>query len=83
MITIKIDETRLISTITLIENHLDGAVADYEKGKVDNVDFLEDLVYVHKMLEKASTHGFSALSGDEYEERMKKAKEEKGEKESE
>ena len=75
MTTIKIDETRLISTIALIENHLDGAVADFEDGQVENVDFLDDLVYVHKILEMASTHGFSALTLDEYEERMKKAKE--------
>ena len=75
MIKIKIDETRLLSTIALIENHLDGAVADFEYGQVENVEFLDDLVYVHKILEMASTHGFSALSGDEYEERMQKAKE--------
>ena len=75
MVTIKIDESRLLSTIALIENHLDGAVSDFEQGQVENVDFLDDLVYVHKILEMASTHGFSALAGDEYEERMKKAKE--------
>ena len=75
MVTIKIDESRLLSTIALIENHLDGAVSDFEQGQVENVDFLDDLVYVHKILEMASTHGFSAFVGDEYEERMNKAKE--------
>lgn len=75
MTTIKVDENRLISTIALIENHLDGAVADFENGQVENVEFLDDLVYVHKLLTAASTHGFSLFSGDEYEERMKAAKE--------
>ena len=72
MITLKIDETRLSSTIALIENHLDGAVADYERGDVENVEFIEDLAYVHKMLELASTGGWSALREDEYVERIGK-----------
>lgn len=70
MVTLKIDETRLLSTIALIENHLDGAVADYERGSVENVEFIEDLAYVHKMLELASTGGWSALRKDEYVERI-------------
>ena len=74
MVTLKIDETRLLSTIALIENHLDGAVADFENGGVDNVEFLDDLIYVRKLLTIASTHGWSALSKDEYEERMEDAK---------
>lgn len=77
MVKLKIDETRLLSTIALIENHLDGAVSDYESGGVENVEFLDDLIYVHRLLTIASTHGFSALVPDEYEERMNKAKEQK------
>lgn len=72
MITLKIDETRLASTIALIENHLDGAVADYEEGDIENVEFIEDLAYVHKMFEIATTHGWSALHQDEYVERIAK-----------
>ena len=75
MVTLKIDETRLLSTIALIENHLDGAVADYESGDMDNVAFIEDLAYVHKMLELASTGGWSALRPDEYVERIGKRRE--------
>ena len=76
MIKINIDENRVLSTIALIENHLDGAVSDYEQGGVDNVEFLEDLAYTHKVLEIALTHGWAALREDEYVERIKKAKEE-------
>ena len=75
MIWAKIDETRLTSAILVIENHLDGAVPDYENGDVENVEFLEDLAYVHEVLEYASTHGWSNLHKDEYVERIKKAKE--------
>lgn len=77
MYKIKIDEERLLSTIALIENHLDGAVADFETGGIDNVEFLDDLIYVHRILVIASTHGWAALTPDEYEERMKRAKETK------
>lgn len=75
MTVIKIDETKLLSAIALIENHLDGAVADFEKGDVENVEFLDDLIYVHKQLQRAATHGWSQMVPNEYEERMKKAKE--------
>ena len=78
MVTLKIDETRLTSAIALIENHLDGAVADFERGGVDNFEFLDDLIYVHRVLEIASTHGFAGLVPDEYAERMAKAKKELG-----
>ena len=78
MVTIKVDESRLLSTIALIENHLDGAVSDFEQGQVDNVAFIEDLAYVHKILEIAITHGFSALRPDEYVERIEKVKKERG-----
>ena len=75
MVTLKVDETRLLSTIALIENHLDGAVADYERGSVDNVEFIEDLAYMHRLLNIASTHGWGALIKDEYVERIKAEKE--------
>ena len=75
MTILKLDENRLIATIALIENHLDGAVADYEEGRVDNVEFLEDLAYMHKQLERASTYGWSGLRKDEYVERIRIAKE--------
>ena len=78
MVKVKIDETRLTSAIALIENHLDGAVSDFEQGGVDNVEFLDDLIYVHRVLEIATTHGFAALVPDEYAERMAKAKKELG-----
>ena len=74
MVTLKVDEERLTSTIALIENHLDGAVADFERGMVENVDFIDDMIYVHKILEAAQTHGFSSMVPNEYEERMTKAK---------
>ena len=75
MIWAKLDETRLTSTIALIENHLDGAVADYENGDVENVEFLEDLAYIHEVLTSVVTHGWSRFIKDEYVERIKKAKE--------
>ena len=70
MVTLKLDENRLAAVIALIENHLDGAVADYEHGDVDNVDFLEDLAYMHKQLNRAATCGWSELVGDEYVKRI-------------
>ena len=70
MVLLKIDENRLTATITLIENHLDGAVADYENGNVENVEFLEDLAYMHKQLNRVATHGWSELAGDEYVKRI-------------
>ena len=72
---VTIDEKRVSSTIALIENHLDGAVADLENGMVDNIGFLEDLAYMHRVLEIVSTGGWATLREDEYVARINKVKE--------
>ena len=79
MITIKIDETKLTGAIGVLENYLDGAVVDYENGQIDEENSLciKDSIYVRKILTIASTHGFSSLIPDEYEERYNKANERK------
>lgn len=69
MITLKIDEKKLIGAIAVLENYIDGALSDYERDMIEDNQCLEDSIYVHKILELASTHGFSALEPHEYTER--------------
>lgn len=73
---VNLDKERVLGAIVVLENYLDGAVADYENGQIDDNDTtcLEDSIYVHKILDLVLTDGWKALSGDEYEERFLKAK---------
>ncbi len=72
---VNIDENRVLGAIAVLENYLDGAVADYEDDQIENVEFIEDCIYVRHVLELVSTKGFSSLVPDEYAERVQKAKE--------
>lgn len=72
---VNIDETRVMGAIAVLENHLNGAVADLEAGNVENIEFLEDCAYVHKLLEAINCK-WNALIPNEYEERITKYKKE-------
>ena len=74
-----IDEEKILGAIVVLENYLDGAVADYVNGDVDNVSILEDSIYFHKLLRYVLSP-FSALVGDEYEEKYLEKKNSKEEK---
>lgn len=76
---VSIDNEKILGAIAVLENYLDGAVADYEDGQVENTGIISDCIYVHKILELILTHGFSSLEGDEYEIRFNKRKEESNE----
>ena len=67
-----IDDTKVLGAIVVLENYIDGALADYEDGQVENTTCLEDSIYVHRVLEFIATHGFSLWAGDEYQERFDK-----------
>ncbi len=76
---VDVDETKILGAVAVLENYLDGALADFEDDQVENVEFLEDCIYVHRLLDLVLTHGWKALSGDEYTERFnKKMQERKG-----
>ena len=70
---ITIDTNRLVGAIAVLKNYLDGAVYDAEQGAVDNFEFIEDCIYVHRLLEVTECC-WSELKPDEYEERIKKVK---------
>ena len=76
MVKVNIDSDRVIGALVVLENYLDGALADFEDDMVEDNTALEDSIYVHKILERAVSP-FSCLIGDEYEERYLKAKENK------
>ena len=38
------------AAIAVLENYLDGALADMQDGKVDNKEFIESCVEAHKLL---------------------------------
>ena len=72
---VNIDETKTLGAIGVLENYIIGALADYENGDVEDTTCLEDSIYIYKLLTLVSTHGISALTGCEYEERFLKARE--------
>ena len=76
---VNIDENKVLGAIAVLENYLDGALADFENGQIDDdmTCVLEDSIYVNKILNIILTKGWKALSGDEYEERYLKAKAER------
>ena len=74
---ININEDKILGAIGVLENYIIGALADYEQGQIEETTCLEDSIYIYKILTLVSTHGFSALTGCEYEERFLKAREAK------
>jgi len=77
---VNIDENKILGAIAVLENYLDGALADYENNQIEETCCLEDSIYVNKILNIILTHGWKALSGDDYEERYLKAKAKRGQK---
>ena len=72
----KIDKTKINGAIVLLENYLDGALADLEQGNIDDIDMIEDCVYVHKLLEnELISIPFITQFPSEYQERLKAIKE--------
>lgn len=59
--------------IVVLENYLDGAVSDYECGTVDNDSLIWDSIRTIKLLYSLA-NPILLLGGNEYEERMLKAK---------
>lgn len=72
MVKLKLDDERLLGAICVLENYLDGALADYLNGDIDeNMTMcLDDSIYVHRMLELARCP-FNAMVEDEYERRKR------------
>lgn len=66
--------------IVVLENYLDGAVADYEDNAVDNDTLIWDSIRTIKLLYSLS-NPILLLGGNEYEERMNIAKEKRNLKE--
>ena len=60
--------------IVLMENYLDGAVADYENGRIENTSIIDSCIETIKLI-YSLTEPILLLGGNEYEERMKIAKE--------
>lgn len=72
----KIDKTKINGAIVLLENYLDGALADLEQGNIDDIGMVEDCVYVHKLLENELIGiPFICQFPSEYQERLKEIKE--------
>lgn len=59
--------------IVILENYLDGAVSDYEYDTVDNDSLIWDSIRTIKLL-YSLVNPILLLGGNEYEERMLKAK---------
>ncbi len=73
--TININKEKVIGAIVVLENYLDGALADFEEGSVDNTDIIEDCIYVHKKLELVYNPFLSFMGDlDDYEKRYFKEK---------
>lgn len=59
----------------VIENYLDGALADYENGDVENTSIIESCIYTLKFI-YANTQPILLMGSiREYEERFERAKE--------
>lgn len=61
--------------ISVMENYLDGAVADFECGQVENTDLIDSCILTIKTI-YALCNPWLLLGGNEYEERMEKARKE-------
>ena len=64
------------SDISVLENYLDGALADYEQGMVDNDELIRSSIRAIKTLETRQGNIICAIY-NEYEDRYLKAKGEK------
>ena len=60
--------------IMILENYLDGAVADYENGDIENDYLIQSSIDTIKLI-YSLTSPLLLLRGIEYEERMDKARE--------
>lgn len=63
-----------IGAIVVMENYLDGAVADYEDGQVENDSLIWSCIKTIKLIQGLS-NPWLLLGGNEYEKRMNEAKE--------
>ncbi len=70
----KLKTENYLGAIAVLENYLDGAIADYENGDVENDSLIQDSIETIKLI-YALTNPILLYSVKEYEERMKKAKE--------
>ena len=71
----KVDKEKLHSAVMVLENYLDGALADLEQGDVENVEFIEGCVYTHKyLMSLIIDFPLLSLCSGEYEERFNKAR---------
>lgn len=61
-----------IGAIVILENYLDGAVADYENGDIENTDLIWSSINTIELL-YSLTNPLLLLSRNEYRERMEKA----------
>ena len=62
--------------IAVLENYLDGAVADYEDEQVEHSDIIDSCIETILTI-YGLCNPWLLLGGNEYEERMRKAKEER------
>lgn len=67
----KYDMDDFAGAIVVLENYLDGAVADYEDGQIENDYIIHSCINTLKLI-YANTKPILLLFGNEYEERMKK-----------
>lgn len=63
----------------VLENYLDGALADYENGDVENYSIIEDCIFTLKFIYVNVQPLLLLGKVKEYEERFLKAKEQHGE----
>ena len=74
-----IDINNFTGAEIVLENYLDGALADYENGDVENYSIIEDCIFTLKFI-YANVQPLLLLGKvKEYEERFLKAKEQHGE----
>ena len=62
-----------LGAIVVMENYLDGAVADYENGDVENDNLIWSCIETIKLLQ-GLCNPWLLLGGNEYEKRMNEAK---------
>lgn len=70
---VTIDTDNYTGACYVLENYLDGALADYEDGQVENGLIIEESINALELL-RFSMYGYSAV---DYRRRFEKAKEKK------
>ena len=68
-----LDYDDYFGAVAVMENFLDGAVADYEQGDVENTALIEGCINAIKLI-YAMCNPWLLLGGNEYEKRMNDAK---------